>query len=367
MNSFATIIFKVMLTGLKGLFNSFWQLGSEGESSLVAFLRASWPIIVIALCVGGFVVDRLVYLFRWRPYYVWSTSLRRWKQRREGAPVEEAPAPTYRQPFEPVDEPPAVWDEPARPLDCYPPQETRRSAPMSRYQQTRVNAVSVPHRDMDSPYAPPASMATRAASPYARPQPDWPQRTSYVPPQPDYASPKTAAPMPQETRVSAPPAYRVPAPHAEKDMAELMDGITPSFGARQPTPPSYQTEPRLVRAPQAPAAQPLPPETPVHPGLNPELFRRNLGLNEQGMPEEGRDMVFPDTTFVPYYQSTQYTEQGKPKKGLRKLVSGASILASDDARESLSIRDLQKTTDFRTAFHAPVYPKKPQSEEVRPQ
>ena len=46
------------------------------------FLAANWKVIVLILCAGGFVIDRIIYLIRWRPYYVWSSRLGRLKRAR---------------------------------------------------------------------------------------------------------------------------------------------------------------------------------------------------------------------------------------------------------------------------------------------
>ncbi|MEG0996561.1 MAG: hypothetical protein RSH26_06325, partial [Clostridia bacterium] len=78
MNGFTNTILTLLLSWLKALFNSLWRLfTSESGGSIYSFLSNHWKTIFLILCVGGFVLDRVIYFIRWRPYYVWSSRLHR--------------------------------------------------------------------------------------------------------------------------------------------------------------------------------------------------------------------------------------------------------------------------------------------------
>ena len=83
MNGFANAILTLLLSWMRVLVNDLWRLLSSEDAGLFyRFLAANWKVIVLILCAGGFVIDRIVYLIRWRPYYVWSSRLGRLKRAR---------------------------------------------------------------------------------------------------------------------------------------------------------------------------------------------------------------------------------------------------------------------------------------------
>ena len=85
MNGFANAILTLLLSWMRVLINDLWRLlSSEDAGILYRFLAANWKLVVLILCAGGFVIDRIVYLIRWRPYYVWSSKLGRLRRRRAG-------------------------------------------------------------------------------------------------------------------------------------------------------------------------------------------------------------------------------------------------------------------------------------------
>ena len=104
MNGFANAILTLLLSWMRVLVNDLWRLLSSEDAGLFyRFLAANWKVIVLILCAGGFVIDRIVYLIRWRPYYVWSSRLGRLKRARaarhgdvypeeDAIPPEEAPS-----------------------------------------------------------------------------------------------------------------------------------------------------------------------------------------------------------------------------------------------------------------------------------
>ena len=73
-SGYSNAIVDVMLGWLKGLANWVLRLfnlaGSVGGSPLL-WLSQNWLKLLIIFLVLGVVVDRLVWLIRWRPYWVW--------------------------------------------------------------------------------------------------------------------------------------------------------------------------------------------------------------------------------------------------------------------------------------------------------
>ena len=77
MNGFTNAILSLVLGWLRSLLNAVWALlGSEDGGMLITLLRDHWKLIFLILCVGGFILDRTVYLIRWRPYAVWAARRR---------------------------------------------------------------------------------------------------------------------------------------------------------------------------------------------------------------------------------------------------------------------------------------------------
>lgn len=127
MNGFAHGILSFMLNWIRALISQLWQLFSgESGGTLYRFLAKSWLGIVAVLCIGGVVVDLIVYFFRWRPDYVWR-SRRRFKDRyEEEAEPYEMPEEPAMQPPPPPPAPEPVFQKPVAAA-----QPTRLWAPVS--------------------------------------------------------------------------------------------------------------------------------------------------------------------------------------------------------------------------------------------
>ena len=81
MNELTETIFNFLLGWVKKLFENIWQLFSNQEGSTwFTWLGDNWIKVVIGLCIGGLIIDLLVWFFRWRPDYVWRSVLRRIKK-----------------------------------------------------------------------------------------------------------------------------------------------------------------------------------------------------------------------------------------------------------------------------------------------
>ncbi|MDD4080531.1 MAG: hypothetical protein PHP02_03830 [Eubacteriales bacterium] len=79
MNVVADRLFGLLLGWTRGLFNSLWNLVTNHSSGISGFLERFWLPIILIILLAGTVADYLVWIIRWRPYYVW----RGWFLRRD--------------------------------------------------------------------------------------------------------------------------------------------------------------------------------------------------------------------------------------------------------------------------------------------
>ena len=395
MNGFTNAVLTLLLGWLRSLFNAVWAaLSSDGNGVLVSFLRTQWKTVFIVLCVGGFVVDRIVYLLRWRPYYVW---LSRRKSRRHGgnvvaerdpvppayAPdVEYAPDSEYAQPPEPSQD---EFDEQTQ---LYQPPLHAASSPgfAPAYRYTAADAGAL--REVPPSYSPSPAYHDEAetALPYRKP-------AAFAPPVPETVDDTIAYPVaPYASAEAVAPADLL------DEAVDLSEWDAPQGGFQDfaprvaaPTPPPQQAaspsapEPGRMRrvsrlqneqylndvrsgfapppSPEDLYAQPEEPvwDGPVHPGLDLETFQQNIGLNRDEMNndyDERDDMsAYPD--FVPFTAVSQDSSSEKAGKLGVLAKKARDFMRGEDANNPPSIRDLQSTVDVGNAFHAPVYPKKP--------
>ena len=126
MNSFANSLFSLLFGWARTIIQHVWNSSISGHfSSLFSWLGAHWILVVAVLALCGTAVDILVWLFRWQPYLVWQTRMRRlirWlrgdtaPQRRfergyqGGVGGMELDEPPEEEPPEPVEE---DWKTPA--------------------------------------------------------------------------------------------------------------------------------------------------------------------------------------------------------------------------------------------------------------
>lgn len=335
MSGFANAILTLLLSWMRVLVNDLWTLfSSEDGSALYRFLAANWKVVVAVLCVGGFVVDRIIYLIRWRPYYVWSTKLGRLRRtRREGPEIPQAP---FEQSL--VGEETAPEDE----TMFYPPAGTQVFAPVA------------------TDFAPPSAPAAQETLRYA-PLEQGPVFVPEAPPMEDLD------PVFDDTEdvwaqgdALVRPLWDNPA-----------EGMDASFGAPKPEPI------QAIRDMQAGFARPLPPEelyapppvpppaepadAPVHPGLDADAFER-FGLTQ---PPESLEDAAPRARAVmhaPAFHPFTMRQDAAPVQSggaLRRLAKRArDLMGVEDEQHRPTIHDLQSTVDVTQAFHEPVYPKR---------
>lgn len=417
MNGFANAILSLLLGWLRTLFNAVWALlGSESSGTFVDLLRNHWQIIFLVMCVGGFVVDRVIYLIRWRPYRLWSARRKRRRHYADDAQYDQEPpepyAGGYRSPYTPPPryaEPEEYADEYAQDEPAPYPDDTTRYQPPTPY----APAYRRPSQGQNTGYAPPASFAPQAFAPQtsyvqAPSPPAVPTAYAATPPlanrataypaanfrhgdttvfSPDasfaptisysavpYSAPVEPEPFVDEPRFDDDPAAWNAPQSAFEDFAPRLSpdynpaaGMKPVFGTSQPEPFRYLQDMQAAYAPpvepEQPYVRPKEPSAtePVHPGLDIQTFQQNIGLTNSGALEDTapRDAAEAFPNFAPFPVATQSeTVDGKPR-GLGALAKKArSFVSGEDERNPRSIRDLQPTVDVKSAFHAPVYPKK---------
>lgn len=120
MNLIADNLFSVLLGWTRSLFNSLWNMLTNNSAGFTGFLQRFWLPLIIVLLVFGTLTDYIIWLIRWRPYYVWSAWLRkRIGQRRlnqtqhfmEDLDHSPLDLPEYQMPYEDEDRS-RLMDEP---------------------------------------------------------------------------------------------------------------------------------------------------------------------------------------------------------------------------------------------------------------
>lgn len=361
MNGFTNTILTLLLSWLKALINNIWRvLRSENGGAFYQFLCANWKGIVAVLLVGGVVADAIIYLIRWRPYYVWSSKLgrlHRSKQAEVQSP-EEAYEPSYEppvsEPFAPPRPEPQAYVPPLQP--SYTPQAgTRVFAPVTS--EPFDYGAEQPLATMR--YAPMAQGAAAVPAPYASP---------YVPPE-------NLEPVFDEADVDWNESDPLVQPPAWSNPAHDMEA---SFGTPQPEPLAY------LRDMQAGFARPLPPEqlyapprepelqqeAPVHPGLDDAALRQNFRLTEDEIDPSQEPDAWDDQPREPApmmhapkfhpFTAPREGEDQNVQRGRNPLARFAKrardLVGVEDDEHRPTIHDLQSTVDVTRAFHEPVYP-----------
>lgn len=317
MNGLANAILTLLLSWLKTIISSIWSLlSSESGSRFYRFLANNWLLILLILAVGGFLVDRIIYVIRWRPHWVRrNRRLQRQLADEEAAVADHRP----RRTWEPAADP--VWEQ-----------------------------ADEPGPFLEQPAAAWAAPAPEPA--YAEP---WPAGDTRV-----YG----AEPAPQQTNVYSGlnrspyrPQARDIDPVFDDDLAAWENDMPEAAAPRQP---ENGVSLQYIQDMHAGYARPLPPEQlyssepsagePVHPGLDGDVFRRHIGLDANEMPEEDYSSQ-PVQTFTPFTQMAQTDDA--PKKSRNPFLNLMKLM-DDDNRPS--IRDLHNNVDVRTAFNEPVFP-----------
>ena len=300
MNGFANSILSILLSWIRALIANIWVvINSEDGGSVYRFFAQNWLKMLIVLLIGGLIVDRIIYLIRWRPHYVWLSRLDRMRRRRAKAPQAEPETVFSSDPVPEIAAETMVYQPAPSPTIAYAPMKQAYSQPAEVYTQVYAPAAEEPVYD----------------EPVAEwEEDDWQAQPVAEPPQ----------------RISA-DYYR-----------DMQAGFAPAV------PPEQLYAPRTRS--RMPEAQPAP----VHPGLDAETFRQSVGLQEQS---PGPVPVMRAPAFRPFTAMKEDAEPVRPQSALSRLAKRARTLVGvEDEDQPLTIRDLHSTVDVSKAFHEPVYP-----------
>ncbi len=91
---YADTLITIMLGWVRGFTDWIWNIinlgdGSAGRSFL-GWFSENWLKLVVVLVIAGIVIDWLVWLVRWRPYWLWFGKKRRILDDTDQTPVENA-------------------------------------------------------------------------------------------------------------------------------------------------------------------------------------------------------------------------------------------------------------------------------------
>ena len=93
MGTIADSLFTVLMSWVRALVNAIWALFSSDGTTLLGFLGKHWIAIALVIIAVGLVVDRLVWLIRWRPYHLLAMRVRRLLHIGDPEEEDEAEAP----------------------------------------------------------------------------------------------------------------------------------------------------------------------------------------------------------------------------------------------------------------------------------
>ena len=94
MGQFAGTLFRMLLGWVQTAAAWIWALITNADASAwLRWLVDNWLPLVLALCIGGVLVDFIVYLIRWQPYRMWGRFLYR---KEEEEPLPDS-APVYQR------------------------------------------------------------------------------------------------------------------------------------------------------------------------------------------------------------------------------------------------------------------------------
>ena len=97
MGQFANTLFSALLGWVQSVAAELWGLVTNADVSVwMAWILDNWLPLVILLCLGGVVLDFVVYLIRWQPYRVWGSFLHRLTGKKEETDVQMQSVPSRK-------------------------------------------------------------------------------------------------------------------------------------------------------------------------------------------------------------------------------------------------------------------------------
>lgn len=144
MGNFADTLFGVLLGWAKTAVSWLWGvISDDGSGGMMSWVLDHWLLLLILLCLGGMLIDFVVYLIRWQPYRMWrgfqrhtesdeetenepaeaENAARQWIYA-DGRTVTEEATPLYA----PRTEPEETLSAPVRPVKRVIPARRRRAS-----------------------------------------------------------------------------------------------------------------------------------------------------------------------------------------------------------------------------------------------
>lgn len=98
MGQFASMLFSALLGWVQTAASWLWGLLTNADGNAwLKWLMDHWLLLAIILCLGGLVIDFVVYLIRWQPYRVWRSFLSRFSCKDDVEETEEPAQPVFQR------------------------------------------------------------------------------------------------------------------------------------------------------------------------------------------------------------------------------------------------------------------------------
>ncbi len=373
MRGFTQTLVNTLFGWIRILVEGIWDLLFSNETQQwLQWVADNWMTLVVFLCFCGVVLDYLVWFLRWRPYYVWATSIRRMRRFFGGGKDREDDQ---------------VSREPKRQRQL--PDPIREQAPEVMPYEAE--------NDVDTAWEEQNWDQTAALE-----QKNWDQTAQWEQPEPVY---------------SRTPAVTADTIMARPRKADYQEQYVRRFARPEPEPqptsywqedPSEEwTEPQQVYLPEqeaaaqeeswAPEQVSQSPDEPIHPGIDYQALSRQYGWHQEVQNTDAQSLNVVDfaqeeqlkeqardawnfsglENFSPYrapalpVEREQRTERSRKartdstplsrvKSGLSRIAKHAGkVLTVDDEEANKVLDGLPPPIDKRRAFHAPVYPNRP--------
>ena len=398
MRGFAQTLFSALLGWIRTLVEGVWDiLFSSDAQQWLRWVGDNWMVLLVFLCLCGVALDYIVWFFRWRPYYVWGSSMRKVRRIfggeknhvredaiRPRADSQQASTQFRRRDPEPVyqNQNELMYDDSGY--------ENERAWQNEQY------AVNAPYEQPDD---------QRQMLDYQIQIPDDQEPILYETSDVSYQQ--------QPTTVFQKPAATADTILARPRKADYQEQYVRRFARPESEPanePVYANaqkdewndnaapyEPAEQEAYWAPEIAEDAADQPIHPGIDYQAMSRQYGwhiekqdsnqkgtarpaqlgneqLEDQAWDFSGMDNFSPyRSPEVPasYIQRSERNERAKKqktdnssfhrvKRGLSRIAQRASkVLTVDDDQSGKLIDGLPPPIDKRRAFHAPVYPNRP--------
>ena len=89
MDEFSSTLFSILLGWFKSIVLFIWSIFENQNHNFLLNFSNSWLYLAIIFCLGGFFIDNIIFLFRWRPYYIWKSNRSKKLQQKSRKSIEE--------------------------------------------------------------------------------------------------------------------------------------------------------------------------------------------------------------------------------------------------------------------------------------